>query len=187
MSKLETFGNRVTQAALAYWSECLMEGHDDRRIGEIVGNPNFPRNAWCGLFAQACYRAAGLDRNLASVGKCLYGFGLGNRTSPGGKTKAFASYTDPGAEHAASRTVATMGPWVRPGDLVLHQDPKRKYNGHVMICLSVSPGHLLTIEGNAVGLLPDGTRAQGVVVRRWKLDDPYLSWVVRAAEGEVIP
>lgn len=182
---MKAFRARVIEAALAYWTECLVEGKDDARIGEILGVPNYPRNAWCGLFAQACWRAAGLERDLKSVGRAYYGFACGNRTVRGGKTKAFATYADPGAAYAADRFVVAGARAALPGDLVLHQDPAKRYNGHVMLCLSRAGDVIVTIEGNATGLLPNGKRAQGVVVRRWSVDCPYFCFTVTPAPQEV--
>lgn len=183
----EQFGRRVTQIAADWWKRGAREGtpEGDRIISELLGCTDWPRDAWCGLTVQAWYKAAGLDRNLASVGKVLYGFGMGNRC---GKAKAFTEYQDKGAQHQPGRLVTRDLTVAQPGDIILHQDPKRPFNGHVMLCLAgAQDGHLATVEGNGRGvlLLPGMPVASGICVRCWSVTDPYLNWVVRPAAAEL--
>lgn len=189
----QEFGQRVTEIAADWWKRGAREGtpEGDAIISELLGTTTWPRDAYCGLTVQAWYAAASLKRNLASVGKVLFGFGYGNRTAPGGKVKAFTEYQDAGLEHQKGRIVTRDLTLAQPGDIVLHQAKPGAFTGHVMMCLDCDGKRLSTIEGNGTGVLylPGLPVAQGICVRRWSLSDPkavaYLNWVIRPAAAEV--
>lgn len=148
-------------------------------------------NNWCGYFAQSIAAHGGYDINIASYGKLVYGFGQYNTYN--GK-KAFASYPEHievkkgkiisiKEYHEAKglpRMVGTDMTLVEPMDFIGHKNPDSPYNGHVMVCVAVSKelGYIFTIEGNRKGTLPTLKTGTGVVMRAYKVDDPYLTtWV----------
>lgn len=123
---------------------------------------------WCGLFAAACWRAAGLDPKwLATYFASTYRLDL------------WARYQTFNAAHENKRPL--NGPWrlianldassnVLPfepqaGDILMIGDGNPAAGDH--ICLvekwDESRKVFATIEGNGVGIGPDGKRRQGVV------------------------
>lgn len=121
--------------------------------------------AWCGAFAAYCHGRAGLRRELRSahLASCykLCKWSKGN-----------------------ARRVDWHNESIRPGDIVIVGGAKAKSWGqHITICerFDAERGEVHTIEGNATGLLPDGTTAEGVIRRRRSLPRPGLSdksWVM---------
>lgn len=121
---------------------------------------------WCGLFAGACWRAAGLDPKwLATYWASTY------------RLDVWARYRDFDAKHPNPRSAA--GPWrlvaelgtestslpwePRAGDILMIGDGQPAMGDHICLVESYAAGVFQTYEGNGVGLGPDGKRRQGVV------------------------
>ena len=62
---------------------------------------------------------------------------------------------------------------VQPGDIVVVYAAKRTMQGdHITLCVdssTLNEGYITTIEGNAHGEFPDGSRGEGVIKRQRKL------------------
>lgn len=54
---------------------------------------------------------------------------------------------------------------VRPGDLVMVGGQRGRRPTHIALTLACAGAHIYTIEGNAVGRGPDGSKREGVVFR----------------------
>ncbi len=123
---------------------------------------------WCGLFAAACWRKAGLDpRWLATYWASTYRLGQWAR---------YRSFDDrhpnPRPTSGELRLVATLNegstslPWTpQAGDVLTIGDGHPPNGDHICLVESFDPATLTfaTIEGNGTGLGPDGMRRQGVV------------------------
>lgn len=60
---------------------------------------------------------------------------------------------------------------VAPGDIVV-VGKRKAYGDHITLCIyPLERGEFMTIEGNATGEFPDGTRGKGVVRRRRKVSE----------------
>ena len=99
--------------------------------------------AWCGAFAAAAVKQLGIDDD-----------GRKQMVSP---ERMYANHK--------SRKLRLSD--IQPGDAVVVGDKKKRRHGsHIVLCVGVRDGGLLdTIEGNAIGLLPDGSIGEGVVKR----------------------
>jgi len=78
---------------------------------------------------------------------------------------------------------------VTQGDIVLHTR-KKSWNGHVMLAESVDQeaGTVTVIEGNSLRTLgPDGRQRDGVGMRTFRLDDPYLACAVSPSDLDFDP
>lgn len=123
---------------------------------------------WCGLFAGACWRAAGLDPKwLADYFPSTY------------RLDQWANYRDFGkvpnvkpSDPTQWRRVANLDqtsqglPWApQAGDILMIGDGLPAAGDHICIVESYNPvaRTFVTYEGNGNGLLPDGTRRQGIV------------------------
>jgi len=110
------------------------------------GKGPYERNgdfAWCGAFAAHCLAAAGLD---AAVRK---------KVMP--STYRIWQY-------ATDRKLFVDGP-PEPGDIVLVGPRKSRWGAHITLCRKFDPDtrRVLTVEGNATGEAPDGSRHEGVI------------------------
>jgi hypothetical protein len=123
---------------------------------------------WCGLFAAACWRAAGLDTKwLATYFASTY------------RLDTWARYRDfnpdkPNKKPAQGpyRLIAdfdahsTSVPWEpQAGDILMIGDGNPAMGDHITLVVSYDPTRKVfaTLEGNGVGLGPDGKRRQGIV------------------------
>lgn len=123
---------------------------------------------WCGIFAGACWRAAGLDPKwLRTYFPSTY------------RLDTWAKYRDFDVKHPNPRPVA--GPWrlvaefgkestslpfaPMPGDILMIGDGTPVTGDHICIVESfdATARTFRTIEGNGVGMGPDGKRRQGIV------------------------
>lgn len=99
--------------------------------------------AWCGAFAAAAVKQLGISDD-----------GRKQMVSP---ERLYANHK--------SRKVR-LGD-IQPGDVVVVGDKKkRKHGSHITVCVGLRGDGLIdTIEGNAIGLLPDGSIGEGVIKR----------------------
>lgn len=123
---------------------------------------------WCGLTVAACWRAAGIDPKwLATYWASTYRLDVWaryrdfnpdkpNKKPAEGPYRLVAEFTD-------RSTDVPFPP--QAGDILMIGDGQPAMGDH--ICLVVEYDHarklFLTIEGNGVGLGPDGKRRQGIV------------------------
>jgi hypothetical protein len=106
---------------------------------------------WCGAFAAFCYSSLSLQIRRDHLASTY-------------RLKRWAKGTPRWVEPAN----------LRPGDIVVvGAEQGRPWGDHVTLCIGVHGDHVDTIEGNAIGLGPDGSRREGVVRTsrpRWVAD-----------------
>jgi hypothetical protein len=130
---------------------------------------------WCGIFAGACWRAAGLDPKwLATYFASTY------------RLEQWASYGSFDARHPnpppaageqrrlmarLSDTSSSLPFEPREGDILMIGDGNPAAGDHICLVTGWDPARrvFLTVEGNGVGLGPDGKRRQGIVTGQRKL------------------
>lgn len=123
---------------------------------------------WCGLFAGACWHAAGLDQKwLATYFASTY------RLDLWGQYESFdAKHPNPRPTDGDRRLMANLNqassslPWQpMPGDILMIGDGTPPMGEHITIVESYDAVTKVftTISGNGVGLGPDGKRRQGIV------------------------
>jgi hypothetical protein len=209
-TELATWRPRVLATAEAFYQRDVVDGTvlGNRIIGvEIIrgatGNPLITyqnrKVAWCGYFAQCCYRSARFNEAecLASAGRVVEVFGKYRYTAMAGspgwaldtRTGKIELVSDLHRRLGALRQVWPGASQALPGDLVVYRK-KASWNGHVMLAWSVdvAAGQITVIEGNhsrTVG--PTGKRRDGVGKRVFKLDDLYLCFTVRPSELDFDP
>lgn len=184
--RLEAAGRAAVAKAVEYWSRDIIDpARNDyspravvsrAAINEIVhaggwtwidyrGDGDLE---WCGLFVATCWRAAGLDPKwLAAYFSSTYRLDL------------WARYRDFDEKRPNPKPVT--GPWrllaeldrdsttlpfaPRAGDILMIGDGQPRSSDHICLVESFDPERRVfqTIEGNGIGLGPDGKRRQGVV------------------------
>jgi len=106
--------------------------------------------AWCGAFAAWCH-----TRVKAIIRKKIF-------------PSCYRMYK---AWGQTSRKISPEK--VQPGDIVVVYAAKRSMQGdHITLCVdrsTLNEGYITTIEGNAHGEFPDGSRGEGVIKRQRKL------------------
>jgi hypothetical protein len=124
---------------------------------------------WCGLFAGACWRVAGLDPKwLATYWASTY------RLAQWARYRAFDErHPNPRPDNPLDqRMVATYDEtstevkWEpSAGDVLMIGDGQPAMGDHICLVESYDPARRVfsTVEGNGSGLGPDGRRRQGVV------------------------
>lgn len=123
---------------------------------------------WCGIFAGSCWKAAGLDPTwLRTYFASTYRLDLWARY------RVFdAAHPNPKPTVPEHRVLVELTPQstavpveVRPGDILMIGDGTPSMGDHICIVASYDEQRRVfnTIEGNGVGLGPDGKRRQGVV------------------------
>lgn len=123
---------------------------------------------WCGLFAAACWRAAGIDPQwLATYWASTYRLDLWARYRSFSTDKP-----NPRPASGPYRLIADLGsdstelPFdPRAGDILMIGDGSPRFGDHICLVESYDGERKVfnTISGNGVGLGPDGKRRQGVV------------------------
>lgn len=148
------------------WSRCSPLLREYRRDGDYE---------WCGAFAAACWRAAGLDPELAR----MYWSSTYRLDRYGSRRVAFwtpgelrlrkrltgegRAYLRVGPETTLEE-VERWGP--RAGDILLVDTVGGWSYGHHVTIVERMDGVLAhTVEGNATGTGPDGSTYQGVIRR----------------------
>lgn len=123
---------------------------------------------WCGLFAGACWHAAGLDPKwLATYFASTY------RIDAWGRYDSFdAQHPNHKPASGPFRMIADLDqtskdvPWLpMPGDILMIGGGTPVMGNHITIVESYEPTTKVfsTISGNGVGLGVDGKRRQGIV------------------------
>lgn len=209
-------GQKALDACLALWSQRIVDpprqsihdpaydddraaidrlirttaGIDWRRCSDLVEAYRHDGDfEWCGAFASAGWRAAGLDQELAQVyfsstyrldryGSEGLAFGTAREKRLVKRCAGASAYLRLD-EKSTPADVAAFG--ARAGDILLvgSKRGKKRYpmGSHVTVVerTRVDENGVLwfdTVEGNATGRLPDGTRAQGVVRQSRRLGLP---------------
>jgi len=181
--------------ALKCWRENLRSGRDNARLEAILGRQL--TGNWCGWFAQACYRAAGLipGVDLGSVYRCretaryrdqcllklwcvVYS---GGQWAPW-KLKDY---------HKSEGQPRQLLPWdaakVRPGDIILHESKPGASTGHVALYRTTTVGAAVLVGGNQQGHFPAGPDGRGITQMGKGAADPYLAWIVRLSPLDFDP
>lgn len=201
---------KVLAAAREFYERDIVDGtpEGNQVIGsEIIGgatghpDPDYRnrKTAWCGFFVQCCFRKAGFNRalTLASAGKVLHPYGRYRSKALKGapdwaldtRTGEIERIENLHRRVGKIRTVTELPGPVTPGDIVLHRK-KKSWNGHVMLVESVDEdaGTVTVIEGNSMKTVgPDGRQRDGVGMRTFDLDDPYLACAVSPSDLDFDP
>jgi hypothetical protein len=145
---------------------------------------------WCGLFAGACWRAAGLNPAwLATYWASTYRLDLWARY------RAFDTSKPNPRPDSDRRMLAELTPMStalpfepRAGDVLMIGDGSPPMGDHICLVESYADGVFKTIEGNGVGVGPRGNRRQGVVRAERKLgSDGYCARrLIRPGFGDLL-
>lgn len=149
---------------------------------------------WCGLFAGACWRKAGLNPSwLATYWASTYRLGL------------FATYQKFDQKHpnpppkdttdrrlfgqlARDRLLLPFTP--RAGDVVIVGDGEPSFGDHITLCVSYDAAKRTfdTISGNGGGAGPKGDKREGISRRTYSIDSiGYRAmFVLRPAFGDLL-
>ena len=148
---------------------------------------------WCGAFAAHCWGAAGLAERWRSVF-----FASTYRLDRWAAYRPVGRYINPAPsqdqprrlycqmhDHTTAADLAAMCVSPLEGDILLIGKSGTGYGTHICIVESYDPGLgvFATIEGNARGRFPDGTRGQGVVRNERPLE--IARRLIRPAPGDL--
>ena len=161
----------VLSTASAEWNRGVHEppGAGWERIDEYIRGPQglgwssedpYRRNrqfAWCGAFVAFCFGAAGLGAEVR-------------------RTRLASTYR----LHSWASGTPRLRPLedARRGDIVIvGPTTGKRWGAHITLCDGVEPasGQVETIEGNAHGRGPDGSRYEGVIHNERPLPRPGLA------------
>lgn len=188
---------KALEAALRFWRENLKTGRDNARIEQLLGRKL--TGSWCGWFAQACYRAAGLIAGV-DLGSVYRGretaryrdsglLKLWCVVKTGGKWESWRLKD----YHTMRGGLRQLLKWdaanVRPGDIILHESKPGSSTGHVMIYQKPAVGAALVsyVGGNQKGVFPSGTKGTGITICERPKADPYFTWIVRLSPLDFDP
>lgn len=123
---------------------------------------------WCGLFAAACWRAAGLDTKwLATYFASTYRLDVWARYRDFNPDKPNRKPAEgPHRLMAELDERSTSLPFEpQAGDILMIGDGQPAMGDHICLVVSYDSARKVfaTIEGNGMGLGPDGKRRQGIV------------------------
>ncbi len=164
-------------------------GFDTPYKGNRVGRE------WCGFFAAACWHAAGIDP------KWLAPFWASTLRLRNWVTyRPWNDYANPRPAPNAPRrlsarldersTIASLPFAVREGDIVIVGDGTPAEGEHICLAMGVDVARnaVLTVEGNGVGIGPDGKHREGVVtgVRRLGGAGRRVLWIYRPAPSDLL-
>jgi hypothetical protein len=151
---------------------------------------------WCGFFAAACWRAAGMDPKwLAPF------FASTLRLGSWVRYRDWNKYKNPAPPTGAPRrlvakldresSVDSLPFAVREGDIVIVGDGSPAEGEHITIALGgvTSRRTILTVSGNGGGNGPDGKSREGVVLREYAIGGTgrIVLWVYRPAPSDLEP
>lgn len=148
---------------------------------------------WCGLFAAACWRAAGIDPKwLATYFASTYRLDVWSRYRDFNPDKP-----NKRPDHGPYRLIADLDdlstgvPWdPQAGDILMIGDGNPAMGDHITLVVSYDAGRRVfaTLEGNGVGLGPDGKRRQGIVrgVRNLGGQGYCARRLIRPAPGDLL-
>lgn len=157
--------------------------------------------AWCGAFAAYCWGGAGLiERWRLPFWASTYrldrwaSYRPIGRThnpppNPGQSTRLYCRFDG----QSSARDLDTMGIVPLPGDILLIGDSHSGYGRHIAMVDSYDSGNgiFTTIEGNAIGILANGIRGQGVIKsKRYlgetnPLDSRHVRRLIRPAASDL--
>jgi hypothetical protein len=141
---------------------------------------------WCGMFAAACWRAAGIDPSMlatfwASTARLhAWGHGKPFNGKPNPKPKR-------GRRLAGKIVPGKPLPFEpRAGDILVVGDGDPAAGDHICLIVSYDAERrvFVTIEGNGGGLGPDGKRREGIV--RGERALASAMWMYRPAVGDLL-
>jgi hypothetical protein len=149
---------------------------------------------WCGLFAAACWRAAGLDTKwLATYFASTYRLDTWaryrdfnpdrpNKKPEQGPYRLLAEFTD----------LSTDVPFEpQAGDILMIGDGSPVMGDHITLVVEYDRARKIftTLEGNGVGIGPDGKRRQGIVrAERHIGGEGYCARrLIRPAPSDLVP
>lgn len=151
-----------------------------------AGNRRGPE--WCGIFAAACWRVAGIKPELLATW-----FASTYRLFAWAHYRSFNSKANPkppsGPYRVAVKLTGLRADQVntRAGDVLVVGDGSPEYGDHITIVKSYADGVFATISGNGGGVGPDGKHREGVVARDFQLTGTgYRAlWLYRPAVGDL--
>lgn len=147
---------------------------------------------WCGLFAAACWRVAGIDPKwLATFWASTY------RLDRWARYQDFNEHKNPKPTQGPHRLIANLDehstdlPWEpRAGDILMVGDGTPVFGDHITLVDSwnAATKTFSTLEGNAVGVRFDGKRRQGIVRAQRRLGGAgYCARrLIRPAVGDLL-
>lgn len=167
----------IVETALDEWSRHVEEppGKGWERIDHYIRSAKsmwwswlkrYKRNGqskWCGAFAAHCYGVAGLPKGLrrAHLPSCFRLWRWSGRSTPNHRRLKL--------QDIEAGDIVVVGPKPAPRTASKRLKKRRpRWGKHITIAAERyrSHGHQLkTIEGNAHGMLPDGTHGEGVIRR----------------------
>lgn len=121
---------------------------------------------WCGLFVAACWRSAGIDPKwLATYFASTYRLDLWARYREFDPKHPNPRQVPPRLLAQLDRDSVTITWTPRAGDILLIGDGNPPFGDHICLVESFDPDRNVfhTLEGNGIGIGPDGKRRQGVV------------------------
>ncbi len=153
---------------------------------------------WCGLFAGACWRTAGIDPKwLATFWASTLRLSRWIRYTDWNSTTAGKRPVSGGRmvlklerDMPPAKMLMPDGTPPRAGDLVIVGDGKPVEGDHINVLLSfnVQTGIYETISGNGAGLGPDNLRREGIVRRNYvaHATSGYgVLWVMRPGAADL--
>ncbi len=191
-----TIGDRVVAEAVRFWTADIYDpAHSDKSVRANTCRAYIDtmlracgwtweipylgdgQVEWCGIFAAACWRAAGIDPTwLATYFASTYRLDTWARydtfdaTHPNHKPQ-----TGPYRMLAELDQRSTSLPFApQAGDILTVGNGSLPYGNHITIVVSYDPVRKVfsTISGNGGGIGPDGKRRQGVVKADFALGGP---------------
>lgn len=143
-----TFADRITQEARKSWvNPEPVDSYQDE-----IGVHKFAGRDWCGDYAAVCALRAGIDPRIA------------RHVLPSTYRLASHEFSDPSTGWAQVTGIdppdrVPVGD-VQPGDVITVRTGRNKdYGDHIAIVYDVLHDQAYTYEGNASGLLPDGSHS----------------------------
>lgn len=148
---------------------------------------------WCGIFAAACWRSAGIDeRWLPQFFPSTMRLNAWARYQNWNEHKNPAPTNGDRRMYAPIAANATGLPFVpRAGDIVIVGDGSPWCGDHITLCERYSPATrtVTTLSGNGGGVGPNGDRRQGVSRADFKVgaSSGYrVMFVIRPAFGDLL-
>lgn len=156
-------------------------------------DPEMPQ--WCGLFAERCWLAAGIDpAAVRRFWPSTY------RMRQWAHYKPFDGTPNPKPTEGPYRLAVKLGPKSTPadlpfapraGDILVVGDGKPEDGDHIAIVDDYDEdlGIFMTYEGNGVGRGPKGNRREGIVRAERKLGEGggyFAMWLYRPAPHDLL-
>lgn len=148
---------------------------------------------WCGLFAAACWRKAGINPALlatfwaSTLRLDAWARGKHWNGRPAGGPRPFVRLDSSSTPEDCRLSDSSLP---KTGDIVIVGDGKPAEGDHIALCESYDAlnGVFRTISGNGGGIGPTGTRRQGIVKTDYRIGGPgyCVRAVMRPLPGDLL-